>query len=246
MRLKLMVATFMLLLFSISGNAQQFNSDNYWTAPHGVATILATTGQNYSTLMNVAALFPAWEFNIGATLYREDKVANTTNHYSATFYVKHMFYENKAKTGGWAVMAGTGVYPGYLQSGTITTSFRSYWLNVPVTLPFFNNTLSWDILPGILFNLDYSSSKKKASGFTYSSRLAVYKIIPQSAIVGEVFGTEGDAYSSPQYKIGIRWESPIIVAALTYGAGFDGSKGGGIEFGIMIFTPPFLKIGGGK
>jgi len=233
-------------MFCKSGSARQFNSDNYWTAPHGVATIIATAGQNYSTLLDVAALLPGWEFNIGATLFREDELTNTTNHYSAIFYVKHMFYENEAKTGGWAVMAGTGVYPGYLKSGTTTTSFRSYWLNVPVTFAFFENTLSWDILPGVLYNQDYGLDKENAWGYTYSTRLAIYHVIPQSAIVAELFGTEGEAFADPQYKAGVRWESPNIVAALTYGAGFDGNRGGGIEFGIMIFTTPFLYIGTGK
>jgi len=237
------LVVFFSITFCDQIHAQQFNSDNYWTAPHGVSTIIATAGQNYSTLLDVFALFPGWEFNIGATLYRKDETANTTQHFSALFYVKHMFYENEAKTAGWAAMAGTGVYPGYLKSGTVTSSFRSYWVSVPVTIPFFDNTLSWDILPGGLVNLDHGADKTEAWGFTYSSRLAVYKVIPQSAIVGEIFGTEGDAASDPQYRAGVRWESARVVAALSYGAGLDGSDGCGVEFGIMVFTPPFLGFG---
>ncbi|MFN6116050.1 MAG: hypothetical protein ACK6A5_16175 [Flavobacteriales bacterium] len=35
--------------------------------------------------------------------------------------------------------------------------------------------------------------------------------------------------------------------ALTYGAEFDGGPNGpGIEFGIMLFTPPFACLGGCK
>jgi len=40
--------------------AQQFNSDNQWTAPHGAATIIATIGEEYSASLAVAALRPGW------------------------------------------------------------------------------------------------------------------------------------------------------------------------------------------
>jgi hypothetical protein len=63
--------------------------------------------------------------------------------------------------------------------------------------------------------------------------------------VGEVFGTEGEAYSPSEYKIGLRWEpSQYAVIALTYGQEFNGSNGAGFEFGIMLFTPPFACFGG--
>lgn len=246
-RTVLMRTAFFSLLGIAVGNtevrAQQFNSDNYWTAPHGVSTLVGTVGQNYSALLDVFALFPGWEFNFGATIYREDKRTSTLNHVSAIFYVKHMLYENEAKTGGYSLTMGTGVNPGYLQAGTVTTSFKSYWFYAAATFPFFDNTLSWDILPGALLNLDYGADQEKAWGFTYSSRLAIYKVIPESAIVGEIFGTEGQAYSKPQYRVGIRWESKTIVAALSYGAALDGTRGAGVELGVMIFTPPFLGFG---
>lgn len=226
--------------------AQQFNSDNYWTAPHGTETTIATIGQHYSALVGVVTLFPTWEFNLGATLYKEDQTTNTTDHYSTTFYVKHMMYENEAKNGGWAIVGGTGLQPGYLKSGTISGDFRTYWVNVPITIAFLDGALSWDILPGVSLNKEYDVQKEKAWGYTYSTRLAAYKIIPQSAIVGEIFGTEGDAYSKPQYRAGVRWESKSVIAALTYGAALDGTRGAGLEFGIMILSPQFLCIGGCK
>jgi len=223
--------------------AQQFNSDNYWTAPHGSATIVATAGQHYSALITVFALFPAWEFNAGATLFTEDEQTNTLNHFSPTFFVKHTLYENQAKTGGWSATLGTGVSPSYLQAGTITDPFKSYWFNVAATFPFFDNTLSLDLLPGTLVNMNYGSSSETAWGFTYSSRLAIYKVIPKSAIVGEIFGTEGEASSKPQYRAGVRWESSNVVAALSYGAAVDGTQGAGVELGVIIVTPPFLGFG---
>jgi hypothetical protein len=232
------------MLFSSRAPAQQFNSDNYWTAPEGTMTVVATVGQQYSTLVDVVTLFPGWEFNIGATLYKEDVLTDTTSHYSTTAYVKHMFYENEAKTGGWAVMAGTGVNPGYLERGTVTRSFKTYWIAAPVTFPFWDNTVSWDIMPGGLLNLEQGPNEERTTGFTWSTRLGVYKLIPQSAIVGEVFGVEGDARVQSQYKAGVRWESKYVIAALTYGGGLDGSRGAGLEFGVMFLSPPFLCIGG--
>jgi len=226
--------------------AQQFNSDNYWTAPHGVATIVATAGQHYSTLLDVVALFPGWEFNLGATLFKEDEEANTLNHFSTIVAVKHMLYENQAKTGGWSATVGSGVNPSYLQAGTVTNPFATYWFYVAGSFPLFNNTLSLDLLPGTLVNLDQGANDETAWGFTYSGRLAIYKVIPQSAIVGEIFGTEGDAYSKPQYRAGVRWESSKVVAALSYGAAADGTQGAGVELGLMVFTPPFLGIGHDK
>ena len=224
-------------------HAQQFNSDNYWTAPHGSATIVATYGQYYAALINVLAFLPGWEFNVGATLFKEDEQANTLDHYSAVLYVKRTLYENKAKTGGWSASLGTGANPSYLAAGTVTNSFQSYWFNVAASFPLFNNTLSLDLLPGTLVNGDYGASQETAWGFTYSSRLAIYKIIPHSAIVGEIFGTEGEAFSKPQYRAGVRWESSSVVAALSYGAAVDGTQGAGVELGVLIVTPPFLGIG---
>jgi hypothetical protein len=66
----------------------------------------------------------------------------------------------------------------------------------------------------------------------------VYDVIPQTAIVGEVFGTTGEAYSKPSYRFGLRWESPKLVVAGTFSAAFDGSDGAGFELGIMYFTEP--------
>ena len=218
-----------------------------WGSPDGAAVgggVHGRRGHRGHTLIDVVTLFPRFEFNVGATLYREDRSTDTTDHFSTTLYLKYMFFENAAKNGGFAVMAGTGVQPGYLQAGTVTEDFKTYWAAFPVTFPFLDGALSWDLLPGASVTLDQGPSRTEAWGFTYSSRLAVYKVIPQSAIVGEIFGTEGDAYSKPQYKVGVRWESKYVVAALTYGGALDGSRGAGIELGVMILSPPFLCIGG--
>lgn len=240
------LSALMLLFLFISGNvvhAQQFNSDNYWTAPHGTETSIITVGQNYSLIMVTAALFPKWEFNLGATLYKEDLSQNTTDHFSTNAYVKYMVYENEAKNGGWAVMAGTGANPGYFQGGAVTSSFDTYWASFPITFPFANGDVSWDIMPGFIYNKEYGTTNNSAWGYTYSTRLAVYKVIPQSAIVAEVFGTEGDAQSDAQYKVGVRWESKNVIMALTYGDTFKQGEGAGFEFGVMFLSPQFLCFG---
>lgn len=228
------------MILSPQAQAQQFNSDNWWMSPEGTVTTVATRGENYSTLLGVWAAQPNLELTLGTTLYKRDKLTDTLDHYSTTAYAKYGFYENEAKTGGASVMGGTGVNPGYLTAGERTNDFKSYWVALPVTLPFMDNTISWDIMPGWMLNQEQGPLKEDASGFTWSTRVAVYKVIPQSAIVAEVFGAEGDVHSESQYKAGVRWESQYVVAALTYGGGLDGSEGAGFEFGIMILSPQFL------
>ena len=230
-----------LLLMGIAAPAysQQFNSDNWWVVPHGSGTFGATFGQNYNLLFIGYGFADKWEVDYMATLYETDQ-EDTTTHYSTTAYVKRLLYENEAHTGGVALMAGIGQSPSYLQSDTITRNLESYWATFAVTVPFFDNRLSWDIMPGVLYDHEYGAGDESATGLTYSTRLALYDVIPQSAIVAEVFGTEGDIASDPQYKVGVRWESKAVIIALTYGAGFDGSDGGGIELGMIVLTPSFF------
>jgi hypothetical protein len=42
--------------------------------------------------------------------------------------------------------------------------------------------------------------------------------------------------------VGIRWESEHVDIAATSGAAFDGSQGSGFEIGVMLLSPPFLKL----
>ena len=51
-------------------------------------------------------------------------------------------------------------------------------------------------MPGGMVDFDYGNNKKTAWGFTYTTRLAIYKVIPQSAIVGEYYGTAGEFIES--------------------------------------------------
>lgn len=115
-----------------------------------------------------------------------------------------------------------------------------------ITVPMFKGNLIWDLNPGGVLNTDYSAASDTRWGFQYSTRTAVYSIIPKSAIVGEVFGTAGDAYVKPQYRIGVRWEPSPIFGGITatWSAAFDGSASGGFELGIIMYTPPFLCVGG--
>lgn len=235
-----------LLGFSCA-HAQQFNSDNQWTAPHGVSTLVATVGQEYSALLAVAALGEGWEWNIGATRFDEDRGRHTDAHYSGIFYVKHRVWENEAATGGFAWMAGTGISPSYLSEGEVTDTFQSWWANAIFTFPFRDGTVTWDVLPGFTANFNRDLEGESAWNMAYSTRVAVYKIIPQSAIVGEVFGTTGEDHADPQYRIGVRWESKRVIIAATYGRGFDGTGGPRFELGFMMFTNPIklLCVGGG-
>ncbi|ULQ57779.1 hypothetical protein KJS94_06155 [Flavihumibacter rivuli] len=227
-------------------HAQQYNSDSWLSKPHGTITIIPTFGQRSSMLMNTYSLFPKWEFTMAAYMYNNDNDPKTDDGYSLSFFGKFMFYENKDRTGGAAIKAGTGLFPGVLKGDNGgNDAFKTYWMNMPVTLPLFKNKVSWDIMPGASMTKDYGDEEKTAFSFTYSTRIAWYPLNPETSIVGEVFGTVGETKSIPEYKIGLRWEpSQFAVFALTYGQEFNGTNGAGFEFGIMLFTPPFACLGG--
>jgi len=227
-----------------SSEAQQFNSDNQWTAPHGVGTGILTIGEEYSAAIAVAALFPDWEFNVGITQYYENSEGLTDSHSTGILYVKHRVFENEAQTGGLAWTFGTGVDPSHLEAGVVTDTFKSWWGNLVYTIPYRDGRVTWDLLPGFLYNIDVDNTNVKDWGFTYSSRVAVYDIIPQSAIVAEVFGTAGAAESDPRYRVGVRWESPKLIIAASFSEAFNQSGGVGFEIGFMYLTDPRFCLGG--
>jgi len=186
------------ILMALTGNvaAQQFNSDNYLAMPHGTGTFLLTTGTEYSALMMSFALVRRWEFFAGAFLSWEDPAGGATASWSSTLYAKFMPYENKAKNGGLGIAAGSGSYPGHFEADRTTPSFRTYWVLPEGTLPLLNGRVLWDINPGVVLNTDYGDGSETEWGFLYSTRVAVYGIVPRSAIVGEVFGTAGPRSAS--------------------------------------------------
>jgi hypothetical protein len=226
-------------------HAQQFNSDSWLSKPHGTITLIPTFGERNSMLMNTYSLFPKWEFTMAAYLYNDDKDAATDDGYSASFYMKYMFYQNKNATGGAAVKAGTGLFPGTLDGEDRSKdAFKTYWMNAPVTIPFVKNTLQLDLMPGASMTSHFGAEEKTAFNFTYSTRLAWY-MNPKWSVVGELFGATGEASTVPEYKVGVRWDpSQYGVFALTYGSEIGGNNGAGFEFGVMLFTPPFACLGG--
>ena len=147
----------------------------------------------------------------------------TDDGYSTSIYAKYMFYENKTKTGGAAIKAGTGLFPGTLDGEARSKdAFKTYWMNAPVTIPFLKNTLQWDIMPGASMTRNYGTEETTAFGFTYSTRVAWYPFNEKGSIVAELFGAAGEAHAIPEFKIGWRWEpSQYAVFALTYGQGIQ-------------------------
>lgn len=226
--------------------AQQFNSDNYLSKYYGMMTIILTVGERNTMIMNTLSLLPDWEFTFAAYLYNSDNDASTDDGYSMSLYAKYMIYENATKTGGFAVKFGTGLDPGYLDGNDrINDGFKSYWMNVPVTIPFLDNKISLDLMPGVSATKNYGAEDKTAWAFTYSTRLAVYPFNPEVALVGEVYGADGQLVAKPEYRVGLRIEpSPHAVFALTYDDEFKGSNGAGWEIGVMLFTPSFAKLFG--
>ena len=222
--------------------SQQFNSDNYLTMPHGTGTFVLTAGERNSTLLMSFALIDRFEFFAQGNLFRDYRMEETPQHFTTTVYAKYMFWKNKTNTAGGGVFLGFGKSPGYFNQTEFTQLHKNVWTAVPITIPLLNNMISWDIMPGAMVDLDYGNNKETAFGFTWSTRLAVYKIIPKTAIVGEIYGTEGEAYSKPEFKVGLRWEpNDYIIPAITYGACLDGSLGAGFEIGIVIYTPQYIK-----
>ncbi len=230
-----------------AARAQQFNSDNYLTMPHGTATFVVTHGQRTSAMISSFALAPNWEFFVQANLLWKDEKDDAAEHFSTNLYAKYMFFENAAKSGGFAVMGGLGGNPGYYKRGELTNSFRTVWAASPLTLPFVGNKVLLDLMPGFEADFDRGGSKATSWLFTYSTRVAIYGIIPNSAIVAEVYGSKGQGPSHSEYKAGLRWEpNPLFALAATYGATLDGSPGAGAEVGFILFTPRFLCRGGCK
>ena len=240
------IFTFMLFLLTGAVSAQQFNSDSWLSKAHGTITLIPTYGERNMMIMNTYSLLSKWEFTMAAYLYRNDNDPLTDDGHSTSFYAKYMFYENKAKTGGAAVKFGTGMFPGTLDGEARTNdAFQTFWANFPCTLPFLNNRLSVDLMPGISSTQHYDTSKGSAFGFTYSTRVAWYPVNDKTSVVAEVFGAEGGIKAIPEYKVGVRWEpGKYSVFALTYGQEFSGTNGAGFELGVMLFTPPFACLGG--
>jgi len=240
-------ATTLCILLNViyDGYSQQYNSDSWLSKPHGMVTIIPTFGQRSSMIMNTFSLFPGWEFTVAGYMYNKDNNPLTDDGFSASYYGKYMFYQNKAETGGASVKAGTGLFPGTIDGKNRTKdAFRTFWVNFPCTLPFFNNELSWDLMPGASMTRKYGPEKTNAWAFTYSTRMAWYPVTPQWSIVGEIFGAEGQRIAKPEYKIGWRFEpTQFAVFAITYGNKFNGTKGAGFEIGVMLFTPQFACFG---
>jgi len=240
-----LTACWLAVLVWMPASAQQFNSDNYLSKPAGVATIILTAGQQSEMVMTTFSLLPRWEFTYAVYVMNSDKDRSTDEGYSTSLYFKYMIFENAAKTGGVAFKGGTGLDPGYLTSVGLEDAFQTWWVNAPLTLPFLDNRLSWDLMPGASYTFDTGTNLEVGLAFTYSTRLAWYPKGPKLAIVGEVFGGVGDVTTPAEFKAGLRWEPNLSTTfAFTYGQEFESSLGAGLQAGMMLFTPPFFCIKG--
>ena len=216
--------------------SQQFYGDNQWVAPHGVATLVGVAGAEYSQFIATAALIPDWEFNLGFVHNYDDPLNDSSSYNSGTFYIKRRLRQNDAETAGYAIVAGTGLWPEHIVQGNASSAGESWWANLNATYSFLDDRVLLDVLPGFVVDQDWKRSGEQAWGFTYGSRVAIYNVVPRSAIVAEVFGTAGEAFAEPSYRFGVRWEATKFVTALTYSDAFDGSGGAGLELGFMYFT----------
>lgn len=224
--------------------AQQFNSDNYLAMPRGMSTTTVTVGTEFTGILVSFALLDGWEFFAGSFMSYEDASMGLSASWSAVLMGKYLVYENRARNGGVGVTVGTGNNPGYLEQGRVTRSFKTFFVTPQISLPLFGGAVSWDLNPGVQFARDQGEGGDQSWDFTYSTRAAFYGLLPRSAVVAEVFGTT--SVTEPQYRVGVRWEGAgdMIVPAVTWSQGFDGSASGGFEVGFTMFTPRFLCRGG--
>jgi hypothetical protein len=222
--------------------AQQFNTDNHITMALGTANNCVTYGPRSATMLPSVGLFKNFEFFLGAVLIQEDEARQAEDHFSAVIMGKWMFYDTDDNSSGASATFGTGANPAYHAKDVKINSFRNYYAYADYTFTLFDKAISWDLNPGVQLIYDNESdSDKETWGFTYSTRVAIYKIIPKTAIVGEVYGALGDASANMEYRVGLRYESSdYIVPALSYGNSTDGSRGPGVEIGVIIISPPFL------
>ena len=241
-----LIGAFAMLVLVAPAQAQQFMGDNQWTAPHGVSTQAGSVGEEYSQYIFVLAFKEDWEFNAQFTHYYDDPRDSTESHTATSIYVKHRISESDAGTTGYSVFVGTGLNPDYVEQGEVTQAFDSYFSNLTATYGWKNDRVLLDVMPGVTVNLDQGDTGETAWGFTYTARLAIYDVIPQSAIVTEVFGVAGEAYAPLSYRAGVRWEGKKWVWAATYSDAFDGSGGAGFEIGFIYFTEPRFCFGGCK
>jgi len=136
--------------------------------------------------MSMAVLL-RFEVSVSANLDNPTDSLRQFRRFTSNVAVKYMFWANEAKNGGGGIFFGMGQSPNYYNGeGEYSQMHKNYWTAVPVTFPLFNNTLSWDIMPGALIDFGYGEENSTALGFSYSTRLAIYKVIPKTAIVGEI------------------------------------------------------------
>ncbi len=87
-----------------------------------------------------------------------------------------------------AVKAGTGTFPGTIDPELREKdAFKTYWMNTPITFPFLDNKLSWDLMPGVSMTKNYGTEETTAWAFTYSTRLAYNPWGPKFSFVGELY-----------------------------------------------------------
>lgn len=244
---KVATAALFCLAASYAGTAraQQYNSDSWISKPHGTVTTILTAGERTTMWMMTFSLVPRWEFTTAAYVYDDDGDRTTADGYSTSWYGKYMPWMNADKTGGLGIKAGIGMKPSYvLESQVYKEGSLTAWTNAPLTLPFLNNRLSLDVMPGASVTFNHPEKGDEKWAFTYSTRLAWYPTSLTWSIVGEIFGSAGQAEVKPDYRVGLRWEpNEYVNIAATYAAGLDGSEGSGFELGVMLFSPPFLCAG---
>ena len=141
-------------------SAQQYNSDNYLVMPHGIGTIVLTTGERNVSFVTSLALIPKFEFAVAGYLFWDDQTTQSPQHFTTSLYAKYSVWVNKENNGGLAAFLGLGNSPSYYEQTQFVDLHKNYWTAIAFTLPLFNNKLSWDLFPGAIVDIDYGEDSE--------------------------------------------------------------------------------------
>ena len=93
----------MLVIIPVPGIKAKPSSSTATTsgsAPHGVATLAGTVGEEYSQFYLIGALIPELEFNLQLIHYYDDPQDDTDSYTATSIYAKRRLSENEGGHGG--------------------------------------------------------------------------------------------------------------------------------------------------
>lgn len=97
-----------------------------------------------------------------------------------------MFTENATKNGGFAIAFGQGANPGFSVRDSLGSSHKQLFAIPELTIPLLSGKLLWNLNPGVFVDFDYGEESDTVWRFSHATRMALYGVVPRSALVGEI------------------------------------------------------------